>query len=74
MKEITKAAEAAKEAAELSKKIDAEKSRNKQFQGYLQSDIVNKRDTTKNANEVKRSSERLEKLERDRQKALNRAR
>lgn len=71
MNEIEKKAKAGKEAAEISKKIDAEKRLNKLRSDILVKDIKNGRDTTKSAIDLKYSSKRLESLEKDRQRALN---
>lgn len=71
MNEIKRQSELSKEAAELSKKIDAEKANNKTLRGFLESDIRFNRDTTINASDVKRSSERLARLERERERTLS---
>lgn len=71
MNEIKKRTEAAKEAAERSKKVDAEKRRNKRLEGYLKRDIERGRDTAKSASDLKYSSKNLEKLDRERQRALD---
>lgn len=71
MNEIKKRTEAAKEAAELSKKVDAEKRRNKRLEGYLKRDIERGCDTAKSASDLKYSSKNLEKLDRERQRALD---
>lgn len=71
MNEIKKTTEAAKEAAEASKKFDAEKRRHKRLEGYLKGDIDKRRDTTKSSNDLKYSSKYLEELDRDRKRALD---
>lgn len=71
MNEISKKTEAAKEAAEISKKIDAEKRRNERLKGYLEGDIKNGRDTGKSASDLKYSSNYLAELNRERQRALD---
>lgn len=71
MNEIGKRTEAAKEAAEISKKVDAENRRNKRLEGYLRNDIERGRDTSKSASDLKSSSNYLEKLERERKRALD---
>lgn len=71
MNEIGKRTEAAKEAAEISKKVDAEKRRNKRLEGYLKNDIERGRDTSKSASDLKSSSNYLEKLDRERKRALD---
>lgn len=71
MNEVRKRTDAAKEAAELSKKIDAEKRRNKRLEGYLKNDIDRGRDTGKSASDLKSSSRQLEKLDRERKRALD---
>ena len=71
MNEIGKRTEAAKEAAEISKKVDAENRRNKRLEGYLRNDIERGRDTSKSACDLKSSSNYLEKLDRERKRALD---
>lgn len=71
MNEIKRNAEAAKKAAELSKKIETEKRRNERLKGYLEGDIKNGRDTTKSALDLKYSSKYLSQMEKERQKELD---
>ena len=71
MNEIGKRTEAAKEAAEISKKVDAENRRNKRLEGYLRNDIERGWDTSKSASDLKSSSNYLEKLDRERKRALD---
>lgn len=71
MNEIKQRTDAAKEAAELSKKIDTEKRRNKRLEGYLRTDIERGRDTSKSASDLKYSSRQLEQMDRERQRALD---
>ena len=71
MNEIGRRTEAAKEAAEISKKVDAENRRNKRLEGYLRNDIERGRDTSKSASDLKSSSNYLEKLDRERKRALD---
>ncbi len=71
MNEVGKRTEAAKKAAEISKKADAEKRRNKRFVVKLKEDIERERDTSKSARDLKSSSNYLEKLNRERKRELD---
>lgn len=71
MNEIKKNVEAAKKTVEISKKMDVEKRRNKRLKGYLDRDRKNGRDTGKSRSDLKYSSEYLNHLEKERQKAIN---
>lgn len=71
MNDIEKRVKADKEVADLSKKCDTEKRQNKQLEEYLKRDIARGRDTAKSASDLKYSSRRLERLEKERQRALD---
>ena len=51
--------------------MDAENRRNKRLEGYLRNDIERGRDTSKSASDLKSSSNYLEKLDRERKRALD---
>lgn len=71
MNEVGKRTEAAKKAAEISKKADAENRRNKRFVVKLKEDVERGRDTSKSASDLKSSSNYLEKLNRERKRELD---
>lgn len=71
MNEIEKRAKANKELGEVSKKIDVEDRREKRMKEYLKGDIEHGRDTTKSRIDLKYSSRNKERLEKERQRILD---
>lgn len=71
MNEFKKNTEAAKKAAEYSRKIDLEKIKNKRYKEEFETQCKENRDTTRSRNDLIRSDKLLESLDRERQKALN---
>lgn len=71
MNEIEKRAKAGKEVAEYSKKVDAERKRNGEITKRINKIVENGGDPSMSAIDLKYSSRNLERLEKDRQRALN---